>query len=38
MNELGIANGFPAKTRDFVLLHGVQTGSGALPASYTVGG
>jgi hypothetical protein len=28
---------FPAGTRDFSLLHSVQTGSGAHPASYIMG-
>jgi hypothetical protein len=33
----GIGVRFPASARDFSLLHSVQTGSGAHPASYTMG-
>jgi hypothetical protein len=42
-SSVGIATGwttgvrFPAGARDFSLLHRVQTGSGAHPASYTIG-
>jgi hypothetical protein len=40
---IGVATGwmarvrFPARERDFSLLHSIQTGSGALPASYAMG-
>jgi hypothetical protein len=40
-SSIGIATGkagvrFPARARDFPLLHSVQTGSGAHPSSYPI--
>jgi hypothetical protein len=34
---MGRVGSIPGRARDFSLLHNIQTGSGAHPASYTIG-